>query len=184
MIAVGHSPNISFAKWETIMKKITLFSRRKESSRRSYQMKKATYISLALTLFLLASAEQASACSCLRSLEPVKKQVQRAFTDSTAIFSGEVLEISESAADENSLLVKLKVATSWKGKLNREVTITTAENSAMCGYTFEVGKKYLVYANGAEGSLMVSSCSRTTNMSNKNDVKYLAKLKRQKRGIR
>ena len=144
-------------------------------------MKKAIYISLALTLFLLASAEKAFACSCLRSLEPEKKQVQQAFTDSTAIFSGEVLEISEDSADQNSLLVKFKVAKLWKGELNREVTITTAKDSAMCGYTFEIGKKYLVYANGLKDSLMVSNCSRTKIMSNKGHVKYLAKLKRQKR---
>jgi hypothetical protein len=143
-------------------------------------MKKAIYISLTLTLFLLASAEKSYACSCLRSLEPVKKQVRQAFKDSTAIFAGEVLEISEDSADENSLLVKIKVAKSWKGELSSEVTITTAKNSAMCGYSFEVGKKYLVYANGLKDSLMVSNCSRTTNMSNKGDVKYLAKLKRQR----
>jgi hypothetical protein len=144
-------------------------------------MKKAIYISLALTLFLLASAEKSFACSCPRSLEPEKKQVQQAYTDSTAIFSGEVFEISESSADKNSLLVKFKVAKLWKSELNREVTITTAKESAMCGYRFEIGKTYLVYANGLKDSLMVSNCSRTTNMSNKYDVKYLAKFKRQKR---
>jgi hypothetical protein len=144
-------------------------------------MKKAIYISLALTLFLLASAEKSFACSCLRTLEPVKKQVQQAFMDSTAIFSGEVIEINESPADKNSLLVKFKVAKSWKGELNPEVTITTAKDGAMCGYSFEIGKTYLVYPNGPKDSLMVSNCSRTTNMSSKGDVKYLAKLKHQKR---
>lgn len=154
---------------------------RKVSSRRNCQMKKAIYISLTLTLFLLASAEKSYACSCPRSLEPVKKQVQQAFKDSTAIFAGEVLEISKSSADENSLLVKIKVEKSWKGELTREVAITTPKDGAMCGYTFEIGGKYLVYANGLKDSLLVTNCSRTTNMSNKRDVKYLAKLKRQKR---
>lgn len=154
---------------------------RKVSLRRNYQMKKAIYISLALTLFLLASAENSVACSCLVSPEPEKKQVQRAFTDSTAIFSGEVFEISESSADKDSVLVKFKVAKLWKSELNREVTVTTAKESAMCGYRFEIGKKYLVYANGLKDFLLVSNCSRTTNMSNKGDVKYLAKFKLQKR---
>ena len=143
-------------------------------------MKKAVYISLALTLFLLASAERSFACSCLASPEPVKKQVQSAFAGSVAIFSGEVLEISESSADKNSLLVKFKVAKSWKSALNREVTITTAKDSSMGGYGFEVGKKYLVYANGLKNDLSVSNCSRTTNLSSKGDVKYLLKLKRKR----
>jgi hypothetical protein len=144
-------------------------------------MKKAVYMSLTLTVFLLASAETSFACSCPRSLEPVKKQVRQAFKDSAAIFSGEVLEISESSTDENSLLVKFKVENLWKSELTSEVTIATGKNSAMCGYSFEVGKKYLVYANGLEDSLMVTNCSQTTDMSNQRDVKYLAKLKRQKR---
>jgi hypothetical protein len=144
-------------------------------------MKKTIYISLTLTVFLLASAETSFACSCPRSLEPLKKQVRQAFKDSAAIFSGEVIEISDSPTEENSLLVKFKVANSWKGELTSEVSITTAKNSAMCGYSFEVGKKYLVYANGLKDSLLVTNCSRTTDMGNQRDVKYLAKLKRQQR---
>jgi hypothetical protein len=68
----------------------------------------------------------------------------------------------------------------WKGELKREIIITTNKDSAMCGYGFEVGKKYLVYANGLKNDLFVDNCSRTTNMSNKGDVKYLTKLKRKK----
>jgi len=143
-------------------------------------MKRAIYISLTLTLFLLASAERSFACSCKASLEPKKKQVQEAFTSSGAIFSGKIVEVSESPADKNSLLVKIKVAQSWKGESKREIIITTAKESSMCGYGFEVGKKYLVYANGLKNELFVDNCSRTTNMSNKGDVKYLTKLKRKK----
>jgi len=143
-------------------------------------MKKAIYISLALTMFLFASAEKSFACSCEVTLEPEKKQIQDAFTSSGAVFSGEVVEVSESPADKNSLLVKFKVAQSWKGESKREITITTNKESSMCGYSFEVGEKYLVYANGLKNDLFVDNCSRTTNMSNKGDVKYLTKLKRKK----
>ena len=111
-------------------------------------MKKAIYISLALTLFLLASAEKSFACSCVASLEPEKKQVQEAFTSSGAIFSGEVIEVNESPTDKNSLLVKFKIAQSWKGESKREITITTAKESSMCGYGFEVGKNILFMQMG------------------------------------
>lgn len=141
-------------------------------------MKKSIYILLALALFVLASAERSFACSCVASLEPEKKQVQQAFTDSTAIFSGEVLAISESRADKNSLLVKFKVTKLWKGGSKNEITITTNKESSMCGYRFEVGKKYLVYANGLKNELFVENCSRTTNISNNGDVRHLNKLKR------
>ena len=143
-------------------------------------MKKAVYISLALTLFLLASADRSFACSCEASLESKKKQVQKAFTNSGAIFSGEVIEVYESSADKNSLLVKFKVAKLWKGELKREIIITTNKESSMCGYGFEVGEKYLVYAKRLKNDLFVDNCSRTTNFSNQGDVKYLTKLKRKK----
>ncbi len=142
-------------------------------------MKKTIYISLALTLFLLASAENSFACSCLFSDKPLNVQVKEAFNNSTAIFSGEVISIT--LKSEYEVTVKIKVEKSWKGKFSKEVTITTAKENSMCGYWFEIGKKYLVYANGPKDFLLVTNCSRTTNMSNKGDVKYLAKFKRQKR---
>lgn len=108
----------------------------------------------------------------------MKAQVTEAFNDSTAIFSGEVLSVTPKS--ESELDIKIKVGKVWKGKFAEEITITTAANSAMCGYTFEAGKKYLVYANGADDSLMTTSCSRTKLSSYKQDIKYLDKLKRRK----
>lgn len=143
-------------------------------------MKKAVYISLALALCVFASAENAVACSCVASLEPEKKQIRNAFNGAAAIFSGEVVEIIESPTDKNSWLVKLKVAKLWKGESKREITITTAKENSMCGYSFEVGEKYLVYANGIKNDLFVENCSRTKNIGNQSDVKYLTKLKRKK----
>lgn len=144
-------------------------------------MKKAVYISLALALFVFAAAEKSFACSCAASPEPEKSQIQKAFTSSSAVFSGDVVEVSESPEDKNSLLVKFKVALSWKGESKREITIITAKESSMCGYLFEVGKKYLVYANGLKNDLFVDNCSRTAFFSDKNDAKYLSKLKRRKK---
>ena len=144
-------------------------------------MKKAIYISLALAWFVFASAEKSFACSCAASLEPEKKQMQKAFTNSAAIFSGKVVEVKESPADENKFIVKLEVAQSWKGELKREIFITTAKENSMCSYVFEIGKKYLVYANGLKNDLFVENCSRTAVLSDKSDAKYLSKLKRRKK---
>ena len=111
-------------------------------------MKKAVYISLALVLFVFASAEKAFACGCAASPESEKKQIQKAFTNSSAIFSGEVVELSESPADVSKFIVKLKVAQSWKGESKREVTITTAKEHSMCGYFFQIGENILFMPTG------------------------------------
>jgi hypothetical protein len=156
---------------------------RKANAVRHNQMKKAVYISLALVLFVFASAENAFACGCAASLEPLEKQIQAAFTNSVAIFSGTVVEVRESRADESKFIVKLKVAQSWKGAAKGEIFITTAKESSMCGYFFQIGEKYLVYANGLKNDPFVESCSRTAVFSDKNDAKYLSKIKRRKKSI-
>ena len=145
-----------------------------------HQMKKTLYISLTLVLFLFASAKASLACSCAASAEPERKQVQKAFSGSAAIFSGKVVEVKD-AADGNKFIVRIEVDRSWKGGPKGEVLITTAKDSAMCGYAFTVGQKYLVYANGRRDDLFVENCSRTAVLKGNGDTKYLAKLKRRKR---
>lgn len=154
------------------------------SLRRNYQMKKVIYILFALIIFLFTAAEKSFACSCVVSPDPLKKQIQSAFSDSDAVFSGEVIEIKDSLTDQYNVIVKLKVAKAWKGKSNKEITITTAKDSAMCGYGFEIGKTYLVYANGQKDALSVSNCSRTSLFSKRGDVKYFKKPKQKKKNSR
>ncbi len=144
-------------------------------------MKKVVYISLALLTFLFASAEKSFACSCVANAESQTKQIQDAFAGSDAIFSGEVVEIKESPTNKYDFIVRFKVAKFWKGKSSREMTITTARDSAMCGYNFEIGKIYLVYASGKSENFSTTNCSRTNLFNPKDDAKYLDKLKRKKK---
>lgn len=144
-------------------------------------MKKSIYIILfALFIFLFAAPEKSFGCSCIASPDPVKKQIQSAFIGSDAIFSGEVIEVKESPTDKYNFVVKFKVNKSWKDETSQEITINTARESAMCGYNFEIGKTYIVYAAGTANNLSVNNCSRTMIFSNKGDAKYLDKLKRRK----
>lgn len=141
-------------------------------------LKKIIYISLALAMFACASAKSSYACSCVASPAPVKEQIQGAFSSADAVVSGEVVEISESPADKDTLIVKFKIAKSWKGKNQPEITIKTAKEGAMCGYSFTTGQKYLVYAYGTGDALSTDNCSRTAMLGKKSDAKYLDKLKR------
>ncbi len=139
-------------------------------------MKKTIYISLALIVFTFAAAETSLACSCMVSRDSIKTQVTKAYKDAAVIFVGTVKSITPSA-DGNDIVVTLAVKDTWKGTAGAEITLKTAKDSAMCGYYFENGKEYLVYTHGTLDALSVGSCSRTTPMPAKADVKYLAKLK-------
>lgn len=137
-------------------------------------MKKLIYISLVLTIVFVASAEITFACSCMITDEPLETQIQKAFDGSTSVFSGEVVSVEPK--DEYTLSVKIKTLQIWKGEETDEFTVNTANQSAMCGYFFEVGKKYLVYANKSGEVLMATNCSRTAIFDEAGDAKRLDKL--------
>lgn len=139
-------------------------------------MKKTIFVFLALAIFMFAAPQESWACSCIVKDIPEKQQVLESYKGSTAVFSGEVIEIIQS--DENTKTIKLKLVESWKMALGEMVTVTTANDSAMCGYEFVIGKKYLVYANESSGELFVNNCSRTSEFAlTSKDFKYLKKYK-------
>ena len=109
----------------------------------------------ALTLiFSLAAADAALACSCAPAPPP-----QEALQQAAAVFTGTVVGV-DTAGVTNT--VRLRVERSWKGAKCGEVTVVTSADSAACGYDFQVGQSYLVYAERQKGKLNASLCSRTS----------------------
>ena len=120
-------------------------------------------------LLTLARA-QAYACFC------VIPDVPKAVESAEAVFAGFVTDIIEPrTSDPNAPLidrlyqVKLKIGTSWKGKLTREITILSAQGRGGC-YTwgsFVKGQAYLIYAErppsrAPRGSLaLLFACTRS-----------------------
>lgn len=147
-------------------------------------MKKYIYIWFALAIFLFISVEKSFACSCVVMPEPLKKQIENAYSGADAVFSGEVVEIKDSPTDKYRFIVKFKVAKYWKGAVAQEIMITTEKDGVMCGFNFETGKTYLVYAFGKKDQLSSNNCSRTSVFSQNNDIKYLDKLKRKKKSAK
>ena len=148
-----------------------------------------------VSLLTLVRAE-AYACFC------VPEDVPKAVESAEAVFAGFVTDIIEPrTSDPKAPLidrlyqVKLKIGTSWKGKLTREITILSAQKRGDC-YTwgsFEKGQSYLVYAEQApagapRGSFaLLFACNRSEVLSKaQDDVKELdrtfARSKRTYRG--
>lgn len=142
-------------------------------------MKKIIFFTLMSLMFLFVSANDLFACSCVASPNSVKQQVKDSYKNSAAIFSGEIVSITPK--DEWTVNIKIKVTKFWKGSaLSNEIIITTSKESAMCGYNFEVGKKYLVYATGTKENLSTTNCSRTAIFGDKQEIKFLDRLKKTK----
>jgi hypothetical protein len=115
----------------------------------------------------LAAHREAAACSCMAPPPP-----QEAMADSAAVFEGTVTEVRgpKDEAEYGNLEVTLRIGRRFKGAEGDTVTVTTSNSSAACGYGFEQGSTYLVYANdGQDGQLSVSLCSRTARIEDAAD---------------
>lgn len=120
-------------------------------------MKKYWIAGLALVAGLSLS-DAALACSCVVTPDP---QVAREASD--AVFSGKVTGIVQSGQSGRMLKVTLQVDRAWKGATCGEVTLETAADGATCGFGFEQGKSYLVYAVEEDG-LTTNLCTRSRSI--------------------
>jgi hypothetical protein len=98
-------------------------------------------------------APPAHACKCA---EP--EAAVAAAASAAAVFEGQVSRISAADAD---VMVELKVARAWKGVTAEQVSVRTRAESAACGYPFQAGQSYLVYAQADGSGLQVHHCGRT-----------------------
>jgi len=146
-----------------------------------------TLVTLALagvTLGLhgMVGAAPAVACSCMQPPPP-----QEALAQSDHVFEGLVHAVDGTGegggdaseggagADGSSgpdgalpapggsrVRVTFEVVRTWKGADAERFEVRTADNSAACGYPFEPGETYLVYADdGDDGAPTTGLCSRT-----------------------
>jgi hypothetical protein len=128
----------------------------------------AALASLVLTFMgvvFLYPPDCAHACSCMGV------STQRYISGSDTVFSGKVVEIDgppriPHAPSSGSDTVTFRVSESWKGPGGGgTLEVKTPASGVSCGYHFEEGKEYLVYAYGKGESLKTSICSGTKPLS-------------------
>jgi hypothetical protein len=135
---------------------------------------------LAVLGFVFLFPECASACTCVMPSGSQKERAERALADSEAVFSGEVVGYEKSPLDttmmEGTMLtmmisprpatVTLRVSEVWKGSKQQTVQVATdVADGVSCGYPFEKGQKYLVYAYGGQQGLKTDGCTETKLLS-------------------
>src|SRR6185436_11152744 len=121
-------------------------------------------IFLLALLFSFGAFERVSACSCYTP-EPVCE----AFGDAKAIFVGEVAEgkaaetfMERLKNNSQTQSFVFSVSQNFLGaEEGKNITVHTGFGFGDCGYYFEKGKKYLVYAYEREGNLYTTICTRT-----------------------
>ena len=117
---------------------------------------------------LFAWENQVRACSCTGALPPIQEM-----TEASAVFTGKVIKLTKLGTSEKYLDfftgydVTIQVSVVIKGKalknkVGSNVTIHTGAGGGDCGFDFEEGKEYLVYAYGNALKLGTNICTRTS----------------------
>jgi hypothetical protein len=122
----------------------------------------AAVVALGMSVFVLAGAQPAWACSCV----PADFGAQAARAD--AVFSGRVAERDWLDDVLNSSTWTVAVDRVYKGQAQERQGIVTAASEASCGYEFVVGESYVVLAQRPEASdseLATNLCSGTRLLS-------------------
>ncbi len=146
----------------------------------------------ALILIFLLSFTKSFACSCVEIDESLSKKVERAFNQSDLIISGKVVDIivvnnSKIKSSADPIIYKFEILKKFKGKIEKQfIEIASEASRASCGYSFELGKSYLVYARKSTHFVKMTKnkfdfvtglCSRNQELSGVRK-KELRKLKR------
>lgn len=112
----------------------------------------------AVVLGVWSAPHAADACDCARS--PPLDAAEIARYD--VIFEGTARTIV--VAPEWGQRVLLKVHRVWRGEVGSHATVLSYESRFGCGYDFDIGAPYLVFAKLKDGKLEVPSCSHTSWM--------------------
>jgi hypothetical protein len=141
------------------------------------------YMVRALTgiVYLLITVRSASACMCMSLAPPDVKTVRDIAIWETkkgngilAVFEGKVekQEVQEGGLSPLSTILSISpggthrivtfaVSRAYRGKAQGQVVLSTGLGGGDCGYDFDTGAEYLVYAYNVEGGLYTDSCTAT-----------------------
>jgi hypothetical protein len=122
-------------------------------------------LTLSLMTFLACPAPS---CSCVPIPAPAEAVAQAG-----VVFEGTPVRVRDTVtavagfggkpATLRQLLFTIVVTRKWKGTVHDTVAVVTGTGGGNCGYPFEIGHRYLVFPEEAEGApaLNVSLCSDT-----------------------
>jgi hypothetical protein len=97
--------------------------------------------------------------------------VPTAVRTSGAVFTGTVVAMRDTTVPMldrpwRQRAVTLRVDRAWKGVESETVIVLTRWGGGDCGFPFEPGESYLVYAHGSPGEALVAgTCGRTAELS-------------------
>jgi hypothetical protein len=143
---------------------------------------RSAFFLLLLISGLVLMDEVVRACSCAKVGPPCQEYWQSDAIFAGAVKSQKIIEEREEGSDYafQNVLVHFKIEQAFKGIGGEEVEVVTGLGGGDCGYQFETGKRYLVYAGfGARDKkyLYTGICQRILPLGEaKEDLAYFRAL--------
>lgn len=127
--------------------------------------KRIALLPLAVVFAELLVPDASLSCSCESPGTPLE-----ALAVYDAVFTGRVVKIAEATDGEAwESWIFFQLSAVWKGAFREDMAAIrtgTGQDVAHCGYDFEVGSEYLVYAHlWGDGHLHTGICSRTNHLA-------------------
>ena len=111
------------------------------------------------------------ACDC-NAKPPPRKALEKAAT----VFMGRVVmgRVVKRRLDKEAEMREMReflfeVSGVWKGPASKRIFVLTRMDSAACGFDFELGESYLVYAYGDATQFVTNICTRTCHQGMASD---------------
>lgn len=127
-------------------------------------MRVSRLLTIGAIVVATSSARDAHACSCVVGAPPCQS-----FFDVSAVFVGTVRSIDQGAGASSFARrrIILDVVEAFRGVAGQRVEVDTGAGGGDCGYPFEVGMTYLVYASVAKDTQVLTTgiCTRTKPVS-------------------
>lgn len=126
-------------------------------------MRLLTVLALVAGLIMIP-AGMACACSC------APFEAKRGVADAEAIFTGTVTDVRAAGGQFSPVVATIKADQIYKGSRSATFEVTTADNSAACGYDFAVNRRYLVFAHATtdDSTTKVDGVELTTGLCSGN----------------
>lgn len=122
-------------------------------------MKRLLFLLGTVGLFYLSAPHMAMACTCGWPDPP-----STAFEEAGLVFAGTMVGVPDTD-EAGFLLVTFRANRVWKGPVATHLQVRTAPDAAVCGFSFQVGETYLVYASDTELGPLTSICNRTRTLA-------------------
>lgn len=138
------------------------------------------FLLLAVSMCLLSSAVDGLACTCApppgaKTVREVAAWQSGSAEGSKVIFEGSVekqeVKTGPIGAPSNAMsmtvygahrIVTIRVSRAYRGQTEGRTTVLTGMGGGDCGFDFETGKDYLVYADSIDGGILFTSiCTGT-----------------------